>query len=136
MAAKAVSINYAGLLFHLFFNLSFYAHFFQVDAYQGKQAHIYIGYKYQCKTCYDISPPIIKQQLIIGEEKHGYRYIMTKTILAGKQVKKLTLGNGFSIMATFKTILPWLLENLFMGYRPGYTGYRDSQNKQPDNLCA
>ncbi|MDR3695376.1 hypothetical protein [Mucilaginibacter sp.] len=48
---------------------------------------------------------------------------MTETVFAGKQVKKLTFGYIFSVMAAFHTIFPRFAENFLVGYRPGDAGY-------------
>lgn len=56
---------------------------------------------------------------------------MAETIFAGKQVKEFSLKDCPALFRTFYTIFSWFPEYFLMGNRPGNTGYRDSQYKQP-----
>jgi hypothetical protein len=64
-----------------------------------------------------------------GNKKHNYDDVMAETVFAGKQVKKLTLGYIFPVMAAFHTIFPGFAENLLVGNRPRDAGDGDSKGK-------
>jgi len=69
--------------------LALYPVFFNIDADKAKQTHVHVRYPNQRETGDEITAPIIKQQLIIGNEQENYRNVMAKTIFAGKQVEEL-----------------------------------------------
>lgn len=59
---------------------------------------------------------------------------MAKTILTGKEVKKLPFPNCFAIQTSVQAIIPWLTKYLFVRYRPGDTGNRNCKQKKPSYL--
>ena len=124
------------LLFLFFIIIRFNPCFLQIYTYQGKQAHVNISYKYQRETGNQITPPIVEEQLITGNKKHDYGYIMAKTVLAGKYIKKLPAGCCFCLLRALYAIFPRFPENFFVGNCPCNAGYGDGQDKQPGNLNA
>ena len=59
---------------------------------------------------------------------------MTEAILAGEQVKKLALQQGFAVFTAPFTVFPGLAEHFFVGDGPRHTGNGNRQQKQPGNL--
>jgi len=55
---------------------------------------------------------------------------MTKTVLAGKQVKEFSLKKRLAFLAFFYAIFPRFTKNFFMRDRPGDAGNRDSKYKK------
>jgi hypothetical protein len=61
---------------------------------------------------------------------------MAEAILTRKKVKEFPLIPLRASLALFDTELARLAKNLFVRNGPGDTGYRDCQDKQPDDLKA
>ena len=61
---------------------------------------------------------------------------MAEAIFAGKKIKKFSYGKRFTLLAFSYAIFPWFFKNFFMGYCPGNTGNRKSQQKKPRRLSG
>lgn len=109
----------------------FYLHFLFIDVLfnEAEEAHVYIGDPYEGETCYDVAPPVGQQELVTCKAKGGHGHIMAEAVLTGKEVKEFSLNDSIAFFTAFNAIFPWLAENLFVGHRPGDTGYGYSQYK-------
>jgi len=109
----------------------FYLHFLLIDVLldEAEEAHVYIGDPYEGETGYDVSPPVGQQQFVAREAKDGNGHIMAEAVFAGKEVKEFSLKDRIAFFTAFNAIFPWLAKNLFVGHRPGDTGYGYSQYK-------
>lgn len=59
---------------------------------------------------------------------------MTEAILAGEDVKKLSLKKSLGIFRSLCQIFPGLPKYFFMGNRPCNAGYRQREHKKRNNL--
>ncbi len=59
---------------------------------------------------------------------------MAEAIFAGEEVKEFSLQQRFAGFRFPDTKFPGFFKNLFVGYRPGNTSYRQSKQKQIGNL--
>ena len=119
------------LLFRL---IGFQLGFFKVTAGKRIQTHVNISHKNECKTADQVTPPIVYQQMELGDDQYEDRNVMTETVFAGEQIEKLSAGYRFTVPASSHTKLAGLSENFLMGYCPGDAGYWQGQYKQIDNL--
>lgn len=61
---------------------------------------------------------------------------MAEAIFTSEQIKEFSCPDTFTRFTLFETVFSRFIENLFVGYRPGYTGYRKSQNKQINDVFS
>jgi hypothetical protein len=63
---------------------------FDVDPDPIVNTHVNVCNPDKRETTEDITDPILHQQFVVGKKEHQNGYIMTETILTGKQIKELS----------------------------------------------
>jgi hypothetical protein len=103
-----------------------YRFLFFLDVYPdlGKKAHIYVRDESEREKCKKISPPVVQEKRISGNDKDGYGHIMAETIFTGKKEKELPAPDVFIIFAPALAVFVELAEKFFVRYRPRDAGYR------------
>jgi hypothetical protein len=98
--------------------LGFYPLLLNVNFNEGVNAHIYVGDPDQGKAGDNITPPIVQQQFVAGQDQHKQRDVMAKAVFAGKQVKELSYDQVSALSAHVRAVVAGFPENFFVRDRP------------------
>jgi hypothetical protein len=105
-----------------------------IEANSVVNTHVLIGHPYQGKQGDQIAAPIAVEQLIASDEQKRQSDVMTETVLAGEQIKKLSPKKAARLFALVLAVFARFSKNLFVGYRPRYARDWDCEHNQPHDL--
>ncbi len=120
----------------LFVGLDFYLLVLNLEAETVVNAHVLIGHPDESEEGNKVSPPVDVQQLVMNDEQHSCRDVVTETIFASKQVKELAADEGLRSYTFFLAVLSRLAKYFFMRNSPRNTGDWDAQYQKPRDLQA
>ncbi|MCU1221169.1 MAG: hypothetical protein JWN42_2366 [Candidatus Angelobacter sp.] len=122
------------LLHFLFHVLDLNAVFADIEAQVGVNTHVLVGDPDQREAADQVAAPIVKQKLVVSDEKEKRRHVMAEAELAGKEEIKLAAPGVGMVHTLADAILPRLAENILVRYRPGDAGDGQRERKQPYEL--
>ena len=97
-------------------------------------AHILVGDPHQCEKRNKIAPPVGIEKFEAGDYEKQRGHVVAEAIFAGEQIKECSARQAGSLPRLLLTIITRFAKNLFMRHRPGNTGNRYRQDKQPHKL--
>jgi hypothetical protein len=115
-------------------SLNGYSFVLDVEPQAREESHIKIRHPYQREKRDDVSPPVIKEQLVTRDHQENGRHVVTETVLASKQVEELSAVRGTIIRALALAILARFAEHFFVSDRPCDRRNGEREDNQPDKL--
>ena len=125
-------------LFHLFHFLldvlDLSAVFADIEAQVSVNAHVLVRDPDEREERDQVAAPIVKQQLVMREDKEKRRDVMTKAEFAGEEEKKLAASRAGMALTLADAIIARLTEDFFMRHGPGDAGDGQGERKKPYEL--
>ena len=105
-----------------FFSFDFDVLVPNIEAQAVKDTHVLIGDPDQRKEGYQVTAPVLVQQLVAGDHEEEKSDVVAETIFAGEKVEEFSGGEAGGLLALLLTIFAGLAENFLVGDGPGDRG--------------
>src|SRR6185312_15687971 len=105
-----------------------------VQAQVSVKAHVLIGHPHQGEAANQVSPPVVKQKFVAGDDEKDNYHIVAEAVLAGEDKETLTKDKVRIVLTLRDAVFARLAEYFLVGDRPCHAGNRDCQQKKPDDL--
>jgi len=109
---------------------------FDVEAQPVEEAHINVSDPDEREPRNQVAAPSIEQHSEVKDPEAESSYIVGEAVLAGEQVKKLSLWECRRTLALPLAVLPRLTKNLFMRDCPSDAGDRKREQQQRRSLMG
>jgi len=100
----------------------------------GVNAHVLVGDPDQREERDQVAAPIVKQQLVTGDQQEESGDVMAEAEFAGEEEKELAAGRVGMALTLADAVLARLAENFFVRDRPGNAGDGKGQREKPNDL--